>query len=51
MEETLTIRDVVQHRLKDIDKILSALAIQDALRRKTGGKESEDIIREWREAR
>ena len=51
MEGSLTVKDIVQHRLKDIDKILSALSVQDALRRRANGKDSEEVIREWRDSR
>lgn len=46
-----TVKDIIAHRVKDKEKILEAMKIQDELRRKTETKESTKIIREWREAR
>jgi hypothetical protein len=51
VEESLTIKDIIEHRNRDYDKILSAMKVQDRLRKKLGGKESVEIIREWRDSR
>lgn len=46
-----TVKEIISHRIKDKEKILEAMKIQDELRRKTDTKESTEVIREWREAR
>ncbi len=46
-----TVKDIIAHRVKDKEKILEAMKIQDELRRKTDTKESTEIIRDWRKAR
>ena len=45
------VKDIHAHSVKNKEKILEAMKIQDDLRRKTDTKESTEIIREWREAR
>jgi len=45
------VKDIIAHRVKNKEKILEAMKIQDDLRRKTDTKESTEIIRKWREAR
>lgn len=44
-------KDIITHRVKDKEKILEAMKIQDELRRETDTKDSTEIIREWRKAR
>ncbi len=51
MAEFASVKDIIKHRVKDHDKILNALRIQDSLRRKVGGEESTEIIRKRRDAR
>ena len=48
MENDSKVKDIIAHRVKNKDKILEAMKIQDDLRRKTDTKESIEIIREWR---
>ena len=45
------IKELIIHRAKDYQSILSAIRVQDSLRRKVSGKETTDIIREWRDNR
>jgi len=44
-------KELINHRVRDYDSIISALKIQDNLRRKIRGEESTEIIRRWRDAR
>ena len=44
-------KELIIHRVRDYDSIISALKIQDNLRRKIRGEESTEIIRRWRDAR
>ncbi|GEM_PF-4296943 len=49
--EVKNIKELVEHRAKDYSAIVIALKIQNNLRRKSTGKESTEIIREWRDKR
>ena len=51
MEGAADIREIIEHRARDYNRILEAIRIQDAIRKKAGGKKSEDMIREWRDSR
>ncbi len=47
--EIYEIKELVEHRVKDYRAIMMAISIQDKLRTKRRGKESTEIIREWRD--
>ena len=45
------VKEIISHRVKDKEKILEAMKVQDELRRKSDEQESTKIIRKWRDAR
>ena len=49
--EVKDIVELVNNRIKDYQTIQLAIEIQDRLRRKSEGKDSTVIIREWRDKR
>ncbi len=49
--EVLNAKEMLMHRVKNYDAILSAIKEQDKLRKKVEGKSSTEIIRKWRDAR
>ncbi len=49
--DALNVKDILMHRVKNYDTILSAIKEQDKLRKKVGGESSTEIIRKWRDAR
>ena len=49
--EVREIKEVIEHRARDYGSIMEAIKMQDRLRKKVKGKESTEIIREWRDRR
>ena len=49
--EAKNIMELVTNRIKDYQTIQLAIEIQDRLRRKSAGKDSTAVIREWRDRR
>ncbi len=49
--DALNVKDILMHRVRDYDVILSAIKEQDKLRKKVGGESSSEIIRKWRDDR
>ncbi len=49
--DALNVKDILMHRVKDYDAILSAIKEQDKLRKNVGGESSTEIIRKWRDGR
>ena len=49
--EIREIKELIEHRARDYGCIMEAIKVQDKLRKRVEGKESTEIIREWRDRR